>query len=170
MRRPLMRHRLDGWSSVHARSADGTFGSVQRVRAARPAVGVSVAGAIELGSRYWNEAVRASHGVVRCRRLEDGVELRLSRHGPVLLSFRSARTSLTENRVSCSYPIRGGLLARRAGGALVLSQIGRGEVELRATVTGYSPRLGMPLGAIQRRVHAAISRRYFARLIAETQS
>ena len=52
----------------------------------------------------------------------------------------------------------------------MLSQIGRDEVELRAAVTGFFPRLGVPLGFVQRRLHAAISRRYFARLIAETRS
>jgi hypothetical protein len=165
-----LRRRLDGWSSVHATGVDGTFESVQRARAARPAVDISEAGANVLGSRYWSEAVRASRGIVHCRRVEDGVELHLSRRGPVLLSFRTARTSLAEDRVSCSYPIRGGLLVRREGGALVLSQIGRDEVELRAAVTGFFPRLGVPLGLVQRRIHAAISRRYFAHLIAETRS
>ena len=51
---------------------------------------------------------------------------------------------------------------------LILSQIGREEVELRTTVTGFAPRLGVTLGFVQRRIHAAISRRYFARLIAES--
>ena len=59
---------------------------------------------------------------------------------------------------------------RREGGTLALSQIGRAEVELRAEVTEFVPRLGVTLGFVQRRFHAAISRRYFARLIAEAHS
>jgi hypothetical protein len=164
-----LRRRLDGWSSVHATSADGTLESMQRARAARPAVEVSDAGARALGSHYWRVAVRAGRGIVHCRRVEDGVELRLSRRGPVLLGFREAQTSCAGDRVSCSYPIRGGLLARCAGGSLVLSQVGRDEVELRAAVTGFAPRFGVPLGSVQRRIHASISRRYFAHLIAETR-
>jgi len=53
---------------------------------------------------------------------------------------------------------------------LALSQIGRAEVELRAEVTEFVPRLGVTLGFVQRRFHAAISRCYFARLIAEAHS
>ena len=53
---------------------------------------------------------------------------------------------------------------------LTLSQIGREEVELRAEVTEFVPRLGATLGFVQQRFHAAISRRYFARLIAEARS
>ncbi len=122
-----------------------------------------------LGRRYWREIARSSRGFVRCFKEPEGVELRLLRRGPVLLSFRSADTSFAPGRVSRSYAISGGLLTRRAGGMLILSQIGGEEVELRTTVTRFAPRLGVTLGFVQRRVHAAISRRYFARLIAEAQ-
>ena len=165
-----MRRRLEAWSTVQSRSEDGTFTSVQRVRSARPVVELSDAGAKVLGQRYWREAVRASRGLVHCRQESVGVELRLLRRGPVLLSFRPAQTSVEGNRVSCNYSIRGGLLTRRVGGTLALSQIGRGEVELRTEVTEFVPRLGVTLGFVQRRFHAAISRRYFARLIAEAHS
>jgi hypothetical protein len=37
-------------------------------------------------------------------------------------------------------------------------------------VTEFVPRLGATLGFAQQRLHAAISRRYFARLIAEAHS
>ena len=96
--------------------------------------------------------------------------MRLLGRGPVLLSFRPAETSVEGNRVSCTYSIRGGLPTRREGGTLALSQIGRTEVELRAEVAEFVPRLGVTLGFVQRRFHAAISRRYFARLVAETHS
>ena len=165
-----MRRRIEAWSTVHSRSEDGTLTSVQRARSARPVVEISDAGAKDLGQRYWREAVRASRGLVYCRQGPVGVELRLLGRGPVLLSFRPAETSVEGNRVSCNYAIRGGLLTRREGGTLALSQIGRAEVELRAEVTEFVPRLGVTLGFVQRRFHAAISRRYFARLIAEAHS
>ena len=56
-----MRFRLDGWESLHGRGEDGTVESVQRARAARPAVELSEAGARALGKRYWLEALRAAH-------------------------------------------------------------------------------------------------------------
>ena len=163
-----MRRRLAAWSSVQTRSKDGTFASLQRALSAGPVVEVSDAGAMALGERYWREAVRASRGLVQCRQYSGAVELRLLGRGPVLLSFRSAETSLDGDAVSCTYAIRGGLLTRGEGGTLALSQIGRdGEVELRTEVTGFIPRLGVTLGFVQQRFHAAISRQYFIRLIAE---
>ena len=164
-----MRRQIEAWSTVHSRSEDGTLTSVQRARSARPVVEISDAGAKDLGQRYWREAVRASRGLVYCRQGPVGVELRLLGRG-VLLSFLPAETSVDGSRVSCNYAIRGGLLTRREGGILALSQIGRAEVELRAEVTEFVPRLGVTLGFVQRRFHAAISRRYFARLIAEAHS
>jgi hypothetical protein len=165
-----VRHRIEAWSTVQSRSEDGTLTSIQRARSARPVVEISDAGARDLGQRYWREAVRASRGLVHCRRESVGVELRLLGRGPVLLSFRPAETSVEGNRVSCSFSIRGGLLTSREGGTLALSQIGRAEVELRAKVTKFVPRLGVTLGFVQRRFHAAISRRNFAQLIAEAHS
>jgi len=159
--------RLEAWSSVQTRSEDGTYASVQRASSARPVVERSHSGARALGQRYWREAARASRGLVRCLQEAEGVELRLLGRGPALLSFGPAETSVGDERVSCTYPIRGGVLARREGGTLALSQVGAAGVELRAEVTGFVPRLGATLGFAQQRLHAAISRRYFARLIAE---
>lgn len=160
--------RLHGWSSRQSSSPDGIFQSVQSVHVARPAVDLSAAGARMLGTQYWRETVRASRGVVRFRQQHDGVELRLLGRGPVLLGFDPAETSVEDDRVSCTYRIRGGLLTRRGGGMLVLSQIGLQEIELRTAVTEFYPRLGFVLGYLQQRLHTAISRRYFVRLIAET--
>lgn len=165
-----MPRRLEAWSSVQTRSEGGTFASVQRASSARAVVDRSDSGARALGQRYWREAVRASRGLVRCRQESQGVELRLLGRGPALLSFGPAETSVEDDRVSCTYSIRGGVLARREGGTLALSQIGPAEVELRTEGTGFVPRLGATLGFAQQRLHAAISRRYFARLIAEAQS
>ena len=66
------------------------------------------------------------------------------------------------------YAIRGGILTRHPGGAIRLSQTGGDEPELRAAVTGFVPRLhGALYEQIQRRLHVAISRRYFERVIDE---
>jgi hypothetical protein len=63
----------------------------------------------------------------------------------------------------------GGLLARSPGGALVVAQTGRERTELYVAVTGFFARLGS--GAVyrhvQQRIHMAVSRRYFTRLIEE---
>ena len=164
-----MPRRLENWSSVQARSEGGIFTSVQRASSARPVAERSDSGARALGQRYWQEAVRASRSLVRCRQESRGVELRLLGRSPALLSFGPAEASVDGDRVSCTYSILGGVLTRGEGGTLTLSQSGSAEVELRAEVTGYVPRLGATLGFVQQRLHAAISRRYFARLIAEAR-
>ena len=164
-----MRRRIEAWSTVHSRSEDGTLTSVQRAlrstrcrdirrRGERPRAAVLARG----GSRQPGAGLLPP-GTGGSRAAPAG-----TRSCP--LSFRPAETSVEGNRVSCTYSIRGGLLTRREGGTLALSQIGRAEVELRAEVTEFVPRLGVTLGFVQRRFHAAISRRYFARLIAEAHS
>jgi hypothetical protein len=75
--------------------------------------------------------------------------------------------TVEDDRVTCLYPILGGLLARRPGGALVVAQTGRERAELYVAVTGFFARLGS--GAVyrhlQQRIHLAVSRRYFTHLI-----
>jgi hypothetical protein len=160
-----MRHELDGWRSLHGRGADGSIESDERVTIASPVVERSEAGARLLGERYWHEVASASRGLVRARTTGDGVELRLLEHGPSLLRFGPAETTHDADDVRCRYSIRGGLLARRPGGTLTLSQTGAGP-ELRAAVHGFAPRLGSrPYDRIQRRLHVAVSRRYFRGLI-----
>lgn len=142
-------------------------------------VGTSEEGGRLLGRRYWLEVTRASRGLLRCRESAEGVELRLLGFGPTLLTLGPAEVTVGNERVSCRYPIRGGLLSRRADGALTLSQIGGERPELRVAVTGFFARLGVRPGfprwsgtiyeQIQRRLHVAISRRYFGRLIEETR-
>jgi hypothetical protein len=64
----------------------------------------------------------------------------------------------------------GGLLARLPAGMLTLSQSSEPPYELRATVTEYVPRLGTRLYEhLQRRIHVAISRRFFRALIEEAK-
>jgi hypothetical protein len=166
-----MQHELDGWRSAHGRGADGSIESDERVTAASQVVEESEAGARLLGERYWREVASASHGLVRARTTGDGVELRLFERGPSLLRFGPAETTQDADDVRCRYPIRGGLLARRPGGALTLSQTGAGRPELRAVVHGFAPRLGSrPYDRIQRRLHVAVSRRYFRSLIDEARA
>jgi hypothetical protein len=133
---------LQGWRSVQGRGPDGAIDSDERVTAARPVVERSDGGARSLGDRYWREVSRASRGFARARTTAGAVELRLLGRGPCLLRFDHPETSADGEVVSCRYPILGGLLARRAGGAITLSQTAGDEPELRAAVTGFAPRLG----------------------------
>jgi hypothetical protein len=158
---------LDGWCSTDARGADGVIESTQRVRAPGPFVEPSHDGARRLGRAYWAEVRRASHGLVRCRESDRGVELLALGLRPALLTFEPAQLAVESKGVSCSYRIAGGLLARRAGGTLTLTQTSCERDELRVTVTGFLPRLGMLYGPFELRVHHAVSRRYFRRLARE---
>jgi hypothetical protein len=167
----------EAWSTTQRRTAEGAIESEQRAVSPRPVVELSEEGARLLGSRYWSEVGHASRGIVRPRVTPRGVELRFLGLGPALLTFGHAEVVIGDAEISCRYPIRGGVLARRAGGALTLAQRGGERTELYAAVHGFYPRLGPrpPLPAwsgalyehIQRRAHVAISRRYFARLIGE---
>ncbi len=160
---------LEGWRSTQARGDDGVVHSDERVHAKYPVVAPSPAGAVHLGERYWSEVGRASRGSLRRRHTAGGMELRLFAFGPSLLRFGPPELHVSADRVSCRYPICGGLLARRPGGAITLSQRGTEEPELRATVTAFVPRLALPLlyDRLQHRLHVRISRRYFWRLITE---
>jgi hypothetical protein len=163
-----LRRPLEGWGSVLTRGADGAIESDECVTLSRPVVPATDAGARELGERYWDEVRRATLGLVRVRASASGSELRLRPLGASLLRFGPAELEAGDEGVSCRYPIRGGLLARRAAGALVLSQGNHGDTRLRAAVTGFVPRLGSrPYEQIQRRIHVAISRRFFRRLLRE---
>ena len=161
-----MRPGLDGWRSTHGRGPGGAVYSDEGVHAARPAVAHSEAGALELGDRYWREIARASRGIVRRHDGGDEVELRLFGLGPLLLRFGRAELSVDGFGIRCRYSIRGGLLARRASGAITLSQTNGAHPELRAVVTGFVPRLAPgPVYEVERRIHVAISRGYFLSLM-----
>jgi hypothetical protein len=174
-----MPRELQGWRSVQGLGPGGAIDSDERVRVTRAVVERSEAGARRLGDRYWLEVRRASWGFVRPRKTAEEVELRILGRGPCVLRFGRREAVHDQHGVRCRYPILGGLLARRAGGAISLSQTGGDEPELRAAVTGFVPRLGRRAGLpgwsgalyehIQRRAHVAISRRYFRRLIEEAQ-
>ena len=172
-----MPHRFDGWLSTQLRTDSGSIESDQSIRVGGPVVANSDQGARLLGRLYWLEIVRTSRGLVRAREHGGGVELRLAGRGPALLRFGPLEVVVEEHRVACRYPIRGGLLALREGGALVLSQVGGERPELHTAVNGFFPRFGVRAGfprwsgplyeLVQRHVHVAISRRYFARVLAQ---
>lgn len=160
----MSRAQLEGWRSVQKRGEDGAIESDERVCLSRAVVPATEDGARFLAERYWLTVRRASFGLVRLRRARYGSVLRLA--GAPLLRLAPAELAAGANGVCCTFPIRGGLLARRPGGALVLSQSTGGV--LRAALTGFVPRLGArPYDRIQRRLHVAISRRFFGSLIGE---
>jgi hypothetical protein len=153
---------MQGWLSSHRQSPDGAIESEQRINLARPVVEFSSAGAERLGHSYWREVRRLTGSLVRPRELDGSLELRLL-GGPVLLRFDRPTLEASETRAFCSYPIAGGLLARRAAGELSFEQTAD---TLRSTVRGFFPRVAS-YDRLQGRAHVAISRRYFRRLIAE---
>jgi hypothetical protein len=164
-----MQRELDGWRSVVRRRADGAIDTEQRVPAKRPLVEPTGEGARRLGSGYWREVDRAGRGLVRSREQDDGVRLLFLGLPPPLLAFGPAQVAVDGDRISCSYAIRGGLLARRPGGFLSVVQSGGRQPELSVAVTGYLPRLGV-LYAPQRRFHVSVSRRFLRRVIAGTSA
>jgi hypothetical protein len=162
-----VRRELDGWRSAHRRSVDGEIESDECVRATRPVVPPTPDGALDLGRLYWREVERASRRIVRLRPDDEGVELCLLGVGPALLRFGRPEIVVGDAGVGVRYPIRGGVLARRPVGSIMLSQSSSDPPEVCAAVVGFVPRLGRtPLyGQLQRRVHVRISRRYFRRLL-----
>jgi hypothetical protein len=141
---------------------DGAVTSEQRVRLTEPAVPWNEEGARELARTYWHEVVDVTRGLVRVRARGDGIDLRLL-GGPALLRFDAAAIHAEPALVSCSYPIAGGLLARRRGGSLTLAQSDGDEFEVRSSVAGFYPRLAVR-GALyargQARIHDAVGRRF----------
>jgi len=101
-----------------------------------------------LGAAYWREVERLTRGIVRTRSRGSGMELRVARFGPTLLRFGPPQLSVTTDAVSTTYPITGGMLARRAAGSITLSMHGgAGRVELRSAIAGYHPTLAARPGA-----------------------
>lgn len=158
----MRRARLKGWRSVQRWGEGGAIESDERITVSRAVVPATEAGARLLGERYWSAVRRASLGLARICESPDGSVLRAV--GAPLLRFASAEVSADADGVHCSFPISGGFLARHAGGALVLSQ--SHDHELRAALIGFVPRLGArTYDQVQRRIHVAISRRFFRSLI-----
>lgn len=126
---------MDGWESWQHRTADGAIESEQRVVLTRPVVEFSAAGAERLGRAYWREVRRLTGALVRMRERDGAVELRLLGRGPVLLRFGRPTFEATQTQATCSYPIAGGLLARRAAGEISFEQQ---PGSLRSTIHGFS--------------------------------
>lgn len=134
-------------------------------------------GAAELGALYWREVERFMRGLVRARTSRDGgVELHLRPAGLTLIRLGPPELAASADLVRCRYPIAGGLLARRAGGTISFSQETGPPVVLASAIAGFFPRFGAAPGRprwtgaaydlLQRRLHLAVSRRYFKTLLA----
>ena len=166
-----------GWTTTSRQREDGAIDSEQRMPAHGQVVAFSERGAAELGSVYWREVERFMRGVVRADVGADGaVELRLRPSGTVLLAFGPPETRTDNGTTRCTYPITGGLLARRPGGSISFSQEAAPPA-LASAISGFFPRLAAAPGRpswtgalyeqVQRRVHLAVSKRYFATLLGE---
>lgn len=139
--------------------------SEERACAPLAIVEASPEGGRRLAAAYWREVERTTGGLVRARRSPEGLALRAL--GAPLLRFGLPHVEAGGDRVRCCYPIEGGLLARRPGGWIAFAQEGR---VLTSSISGFHPRLALFPGLyahVQARIHAAVSRRYFARLVRE---
>jgi hypothetical protein len=164
-----------GWTTTSRQREDGAIDSEQRMRADGPVVEPSERGAAELGTVYWREVERFMHGLVRADVVADGrVQLRLRPSGTVLLAFGPPETRTGNGTTRCTYAITGGLLARRPGGSISFTQEAAPPA-LASAISGFFPRLAAAPGRpswtgalyrqVQRRLHLAVSKRYFAALL-----
>lgn len=156
---------MESWQASQRWLEDGSFESEQLIALSSPVVEFSRTGGESLGRAYWLSVQRATRSLVRPRPSSSGVELRVLGRGPTLLRFGPPRIDAGPGRVDCTYPIEGGLLTTRAAGEIEFVQT---SDTLSATVRGFFPRL-LLLYRVQRRAHVAVSRRYFARLLAEAR-
>jgi hypothetical protein len=165
---------VSGWASEQRRASDGSFESEQRVSLSAPVVPFDREGAAALGDSYWLEVENATRRFVRTRR-SNGVELRVLGRRPLLLAFDPPRIEAGSSRIRSEFSIRGGVLTQRPAGTIVFEQIDDGELVLRSTISGFFPSLAGRTGRrswtgalytrLQSRIHVAISRRYFRRLV-----
>ena len=170
---------VDGWEAWQGQSDDGAVESEQRVVLRTPVVEFSVTGGEHLGRVYWREVERITGRLVQSRERQGSIELRLLGRGPSLLRFGPPTIEATTTLVCCRYPIEGGLLARRPAGEIIFAQVGDGPPVVRSAIRGFFPSLasrtaspdwtGALYNRVQSRIHVVVSRRYFARLIAETR-
>lgn len=169
-----------GWEATERLLESGGFESTQRALASRRVVESSETGARRLGSAYWQAIHALTRGGIRAHWTDHGGRLTIL--GLVnLLSFGRPELAASDERVSCRYPIQGGVLALRPGGSIVLGQERLGnEFELSVVVQEYVPRLaaranaptwtGALYGKVQSPFHAAVSRRYFELLAGDRPS
>ncbi len=169
---------LSEWSDSHRHADDGAVESEQHAYARRAVVEATASGAERLGTVYWSEVERSTARLVRQHRSQGGLELRLAGVGPALLRFGQPRFTGDGTTASATYPIAGGLLARRAAGSISFRQVLAERAELASEIQGFYPVLAARLGApawtgelyrqVQARLHSYISRRYFRRLVRES--
>ena len=129
---------------------------------ARPVVEFSAAGAERLGRSVLARGSppdRLARAPARARRLARTAAAR--RAGAAALRPADARGQRDPSLLQLPDP--GGLLARRAAGELSFEQTADA---LRSTIRGFFPRVAN-YDRLQGRLHVAVSRRYFRRLIAE---
>ena len=166
---------MRGWETTERVLESGGFESRQRALVDVAVVDTSASGARTLGVTYWRTVERFTRGTIRATWSGDGGRLKLL-GGATLLSFGTAQLAFGADEVHCLHEIRGGLLALRAGGTVMLAQRPAGDqYELSVLVKEYVPRLaartGSPwwAGALylkgQSPFHAAVSRRYFDLLV-----
>jgi hypothetical protein len=158
---------LESFRSSESRADDGSIETEQRVFIPAPVVSLTDEGGRALGRRYWLEVARVARGLVRARASHEGVQLDLAGVGLTLLALGPEEVTVESDRVTCRYPIRGGLLSGAAGGELVVAQIEGDPPELSVAVSGFFARRGFPYRQLQRRLHVSVSRRYFRSLLAE---
>lgn len=138
--------------------------------AAGPVVEPSPRGAETLAATYWREVEATTRRLVQAVAVDGHIDLRLMARGPTLIRLGPPSVLANLASVTCTYPIVGGLLVGRPGGTLALEQMNGDPVVLRSTLTEYVPRLAGTLYIqVQARLHALISRRYFARLGRDAQ-
>jgi hypothetical protein len=142
--------------------------SHETATAARPVVEPSPRGAETLAASYWREVEATTRRLVQADTVDGHIDVRLLGRGPALIRLGPPAVVADLASVTCTYPIVGGLLVGRPGGALALEQVNGDPVVLRSTLTEYVPRLaGRLYFQLQARLHSLISRRYFARLDGE---
>jgi hypothetical protein len=163
-----------GWSTSEQR-ADGAVESEQRMPAPGPVVELTERGAAELGAVYWLEVERFMRGVVRARVSADGASSSAAARWRPPPFLRAARAQRRERHRAVHVPdLRRPADAECERDDLLLAG-GRPPPALTSAISGFFPRLAAAPGRpswtgafyeqVQRRLHLAVSKRYFEALV-----
>ena len=161
----MARTELAGWGSWRRIATDGAIDSEQRVLVDPAVVERSENGARRLATSYWDALNGFGGRLFNAREHSGGVDVRVLRGGPVLLALGPVETEISRTTIAASHTIIGGLLVRRRGGRISFEQLEGEPIELRSRISGFYPRRGPFYGLVQWKLHVAVSRRYFRRLI-----
>lgn len=161
----MTRAELAGWGSWRRIATDGAIDSEQRVLVDAGVVERSEDGARRLAASYWDELNGFGRRLFSVREHSGGVDVRVLGSGPVLLALGPAETEISRTTIAASHAILGGLLVRRPGGRISFEQLETEPTELRSRISGFYPRRGPFYRVVQWKLHVAVSRRYFRRLI-----